>query len=350
MQARGTRWTALVFVAGLLAASCDSNAPPPPPRGAPVLLNVYWVAGSGPVLAWSPPDQPSPFLVSPVPPFASEVDFVFDRRLDGDLIEDTVTVNGVTTTRPKAMAPIEVQWPGMADRPGDPPLKLYVAYNSTGRYGQDTSYVFAKPEPQGFPSSETLMFVLHPEKLTSIYGEPASAPEKIPVTTGALTVSIMAPTAAAALKLQVPLVFANRLALGATSPFIHVTSGGGAVPYKLLADASQLSRWYIAPADCLGTWPGGASLVVTIDAGLPDAFGGTLVQSVTATFKTSAGPAAAPGASCAVEVPDGGAPDAPDAPDAPEVDAGAADAGDADAPASFDAAEIVDAADDGQPG
>jgi hypothetical protein len=352
------RSTALVFVAGLFAASCSSGAAPEP-RGAPVLLKVYWIAGGSPMLAWSPPDQPSPFLASPVPPFASEVDFVFDRRLDGDRIEDTVTVNGVQTTTPKAMAPIEVQWPGMAERPGDPPLKLYVAYNSAGRYGPGTTFVFAKPTPQGFPSSQTLMFVLHPDKLTSIYGEPTEAPEKIPVTTGALTVSIMAPTTAATTKFQLPLVFTNRVALGATSPFIHVTSGGGAVPYKLLADASQPSRWYVAPADCLGAWPGDATLVVTVDAGLPDAFGGTLVQNATATFKTGAGPAMQAGATCAVEVPDGGAPEggAPDggAGDASEaggdaVDGGMADGGaadgeagsvdagdDADAPASFDA-------------
>jgi hypothetical protein len=369
MKAKLAPSTALAFVAGVLLTACNSGGPPPP-HGSPVLLKVYWIAGGSPLLAWTPSDQPSSFLVSPVPPYASEVDFVFDRRLDGDLIEDTVTIDGVVTTRPKAMPPVEVQWPGKAERPGEPPLDLRVAYNSATRFGDGTSYVFAKPSPQGFPSSETLMFVLHREALASVYGEPADAPEKIPVTTAALTVAITAPTAPVALKYQLPIVFTNRLApLGVTSPFIHVTTSGVAVPYKLLADASQLSRLYVVPADCLGAWPAGAALVVTVDAGLPDAFGGQLVQSATATFMTGPG-TPAPGASCAVVIPDGGATDggatdgAPDggvtdggaadggAPEtdggAPETDGGAAETGSdaTDVPASFDAGDAQDLAAD----
>jgi hypothetical protein len=348
MKAKAVRSTALALAAVVLVPACSSG-PPPQPHGAPVLTKVYWVAGGAPVVAWSPlGDQ---FFVSPVPPFATEVDFVFDRRLDGDLIEDTVLVDGKMVTRPKAMPPIEVQWPGMADHPGDPPLTLNVGYNVVGRFGEGTSYVFAKPEPPGFPSSETLMFVLHREALANVYGEPTNAPEKIPVTTGALTVSIMAPTAPVSPNYQLPLVFTNRLSFAAgTSPFIHVTAGGATVPYKLLATAGQPSRWYLAAADCLGAWPAGASLVVTIDAGLPDAFGGTLVQAATATFMTAASTAAGPDASCALEVPDGGAPeaggDAADAADAADA-SDASDASDtgspetggdaADAPASFDA-------------
>jgi hypothetical protein len=360
MKAKAVRSTALVLAAVALGPACSSPTTPPE-HGSPILTKVYWVAGGAPVVAWSP--TADPFLVSPVPPFATEVDFVFDRRLDGDLIEDTTIVDGATVTRPKAMPPIEVQWPGMADHPGQPPLSLRVAYNSVGRYGEGTSYVFAKPDPAGFPSSETLMFLLHREALASFYGEPALAPDKIPVTTGALTVAVNAPTSPVALKFQVPLVFTNRLAItGDTSPFIHVTTGGAAVPYKLLVDANQLTRWYLAPADCLGSWPAGASLVVTIDAGMPDAFGGTLVQAATATFMTVMG-SGGPDAACSIQPPDAGAPetggDASDA-GAPEASSDASDAGapetpvdaasdalDAelpDAPASFDAG-ISDASD-----
>ena len=111
MQAKVTSPTALALVAGLLGAACSAG-PPPAPHGAPVLKAVYWIAGGAPLLAWTPADAPSSFLVSPVPPFATQVDFVFDRRLDGDLIEDTVIVDGIPTTQPKAMPPVEVQWPG----------------------------------------------------------------------------------------------------------------------------------------------------------------------------------------------------------------------------------------------
>ena len=112
----------------------------------------------------------------------------------------------------------------------------------------------------------------------------------IPVTTAALTVALTSPTTLVPLKYQQPVVFSNRLPpLGATSPFIHVTASGVDVPYKLLADASILTRLYVAPADCLGSWPANATLVVTVDAGMPDAFGGTLAQGATATFKTIVG-------------------------------------------------------------
>jgi hypothetical protein len=363
MTAKAVRSTALALTA-VLGSACSSG-PTPPEHGSPVLTKVFWVAGGAPVVAWSP--TPDPFLVSPVPPFATEIDFVFDRRLDGDLIEDTVIVDGNMVTRPKAMPPIEVLWPGMADRPGNPPLELRVAYNAVGRFGDDTSYVFAKPIPPGFPSSETLTFVLHRESLASAYGEPADAPDKIPVTTAALTVSIMGPAGPVPLTYQLPLGFTNRMVFtGGTSPFIHVvTASGGAVPYKLLPDASQASRWYVAPADCLGAWPAGASLTVTIDAGLPDAFGGTLVQMASATFTTGPTAGAASAATCGITPPDAGS-DASDAGavmdagdgGAPEVGGDASDAADggvpdaagdaADAPASFDAADApasFDAAD-----
>src|SRR5262245_7413884 len=93
MQVKAARSTALVLVAGALWAACGPTNTPPP-KGAPVLTQVYWIAGGAPMLAWTPEDKPSSFLVSPVPPFASEVDFVFDRGLDGNLIEDKVVVDG----------------------------------------------------------------------------------------------------------------------------------------------------------------------------------------------------------------------------------------------------------------
>jgi len=121
---------------------------------------------------------------------------------------------------------------------------------------------------------------------------------------------------------QLPLAFSNRLpAVPATSPLIHVTANGAAVPYKLLADAGLASRWYLVAADCLGAWPASTTFSVTIDAGFSDAFGGKLAEAATAAFSTAAG-TSAPDASCSI--PEAGAP-------APGADAGATDRGAGDA-------------------
>src|SRR6266850_4138661 len=134
-----------------LGVACSS---PSPPHGSPILTQVYWVTGGAQLLAWSRPGQPDQAFVSPVPPFASEVDFVFDRRLDGARIEDIVTVGGVTTARPKATPAIHASWPDMAARMSDPPFALVVDYNSAATFGGASAYVFARPVVAGFPSSE----------------------------------------------------------------------------------------------------------------------------------------------------------------------------------------------------
>lgn len=304
IAARST--TFALCLGACLFGACGAKTPPPP-HGSPILTHVYWVAGGTGSLVWARVDDPK--LQPAVPPFATEVDFVFDRRIDGDRIEDTVTDGGVTTTRPKAMPPITASWPGSdAAAATDPPFKLQVAYNSAGRFGEDSSYVFARPVLPGFPSSETVTFALDLPNLASAYGEPADAPTTIPVKTSAFTVAIGVPTVVVTTSFQVPLVFSNRLPrVAGGHPAIHVTTNGAAVSTKVLADASDSSRWYLAPADCLGAWPAGATLTIAIDATLADAFGRTLAQGATATFKTGPGAAAPPNASCPVA--DGGATD-----------------------------------------
>lgn len=274
------------------------------------------MADGAQLLAWSRAADTA--QVSPVPPFASEIDFVFDRRLDGSRLEDIVIVGGVTTALPKATAAIHASWPDMATMMSDPPFALVVDYNSLATFGGASAYVFARPVVPGFPSDTIVSFELDTTLLTSAYGDPANVPGTIPIKTKTFSVSLASGGAAVASSYQLPLGFSNRLpAVPATSPFIHVVSNGAAVPYKLLADAGQASRWFLGAADCLGGWPASRTFTVTIDVGLPDAFGGKLAESATATF-TTAGGASAPDASCSI--PDAGPSDS-------GADAGAADAG-----------------------
>jgi hypothetical protein len=329
------RILAVTAAAGALVAACSST--PAEPHGSPVLTSIYWSAGGQQSLAWVPAGD-SATTMSPVPPFVSEIDFVFDRVLDGARLEDLVTEGGVTSAIPKAMHAILVSWPDRATRDSHPPFDLVIDYNSVPRFGGTTSYVFARPmNAPGIPTSEAITFRFDTTLLTSAYDEPASVPDHVDIKTSDFVASIAAATGPISSRAQIPLSFSNRLSdAPATSPFVHVTTGGEPVPYKLLGagDPSLASRWYLAPADCLGSWPASATLVVTIDADFADAFGDELGMPATATFSTAATAGAAGDASCSI--PDGGASDgdASDAADAGYADEGGSDAGASDAGAS----------------
>jgi hypothetical protein len=345
---------ALIACLVISASACDSGTEAP--HGSPVLMKVYWVANDMQFLVWS--RQSDPVLATRVPPFGSEIDFVFDRRLDGDLIEDTVKLDGGrVTTRPKvdALAPITATWADMAKTPGEPPFSLEVAYNSTARFGGASAYVFARPQIHGFPSDSTVTFHLDGTKLTSSYGEPMDGPPTVVVKTTAFSVAINVPggdggpVVIVGTDYQVPLAFTNRLPPSATvANFVKVRdSAGGLVPFKLLADAGLASRLYLAPADCLKAWPAKSMLEVTVEAMLPDAFGVPLPLPVKASFTTGAG-SNAPLDGSACPLADGGTRDDGGS------DVGAPDGGvvDADVDAGADAAAEVgtgteDAASDG---
>jgi Bacterial Ig-like domain len=301
----------------VLGAACQGA--PPPPHGSPVLTHVYWIAGDLTALVWTPDGQSNPQIASSAPPHVNEIDFVFDRRLDGALVEDLFTEGGVLMTKPKDDPPVHVVWPNMAaTMPSGEPFRFVVQYNSLPTYGGESSYVLGRPAKPGLPAGTTVAFELDLSRLANSYGEPALAPTKIPVKTAPFALSVSVPATAISATFQVPLVFNNRVpAAPSTSPFIHVRAGGADVPYKLFADATMDSRWYVGPADCLGSWPASTTYTLTIDAGLADVFGGKLAEAVTATFKT--GSASSGGADCGVTPSSDGGADAPveAAPDAP---------------------------------
>jgi hypothetical protein len=298
-------------LAGLAAPSCGGSSSEP--HGSPVLLKVYWTAGNTRSTVWS--RDPDPSLVATAPALATELDLVFDRRLDGDRIEDTVTVNGVQTTQPKANPPVTMTWPDFAQVMSDPPFAMQVYYNSAPFFGGTTSYVFARPTTPGFPSATTVSLQLDKNGLTSAYGEPMDGPDQIDVPTAPFTASFGLPAAGDAgvavdPTFQLPLVFTGRPAAAASvAPFVHASAGGIDLPFDLLTDARVPGTLFVAPtAACGGGWPAGATIDVSLDAGLPDAFGVGLASGASTSFAiggTGDAGVAPDGGGCG-QAPDGG--------------------------------------------
>ena len=282
----------LIPAAGLVGCSSSSA-----PHGSPVLTNVFWIAGGQRTLVWAAAQPDSGTLVT-VPPAGQQVDFVFDRRLDGDKIEETVTQNGVSTQVPKAAPPITVSWSGTDSTP---PFSAQVLYNSEPLYGGSTSYVFVRPATAGFPSSSTVVFTLDRTALTSAYNEPMIGPDQVAVATGALTAAVRTLSAADAASVvptsfMVSIGFSNRVDAATVAPYVHASTASGAVPVTVSGGGTDPTVVYVTAA-CAGGWPTMDPITVTVDSGAPDAFGGSLQDAATGTF-TAAGAAPAGDGGC----------------------------------------------------
>jgi hypothetical protein len=285
------RLAAVVLLAAGLAAACSSNSEP---HGSPVLMSAFWLSAGAKTQIFTVTDQSLP----PVGATAAgqEIDFVFDRLLDGNKIEDTVTMNGVQTTVPKAMPPITVTWPDAATVMSTPPFAAQVLYNSEPFYGAYTSYVLLKPLAVGFPSMDTITFTLDKTGLTSAYGDQMIGPSQLSVTTAAFSASFRLPTGmdggamAVPSNYMLPVLFSNRVAgPSAVASFIQVSANGAGLPFALSPDATDATVIYLSPASCLGGWPAGVAITVTVAAGAPDAFGVPMAAAATTTFTASAG-------------------------------------------------------------
>ena len=298
----------LLLLAAGLTAACSSDAEP---HGSPVLLSVQWISGGGKTQVWTPTET----ATVQAPAAGQEVDFVFDRLLDGTRIEDIVTQNGVETTVPKATPPITTAWPDAATVMSAPPFSDQVSYNSEPFYGAATSYVLLRPAVVGFPSSDTIAFSLDQTNLTSAYGEPMIGPSAITVTTGPFSASFRLPagadgSASVPTKFSLPATFSNRVASTASiEPFVHVEANGMPVPVVLTADTSDPTVIYLSPASCLGGWPGGVPIEVTIAAGAPDAFGVAMATDAHTTFMATGVTPAAGDSGCPLAPADGGSTD-----------------------------------------
>jgi len=321
------RSAALLLAAGLVGAACSSNAEP---HGSPILIQVFWIASGQKTLVWTVGADPPVSAI--VPAAGEEIDFVFDRRLDGNRIEDTVTTGGVEMTVAKAMPPITVTWPGFSPAT----FSDQVLYNSVPVYGGATAYVFLQPSQVGFPASDTVTFSLDKTGLTSAYGDQMTGPAQIDVATGPFSATFGLPTGSDGGSVPVPpnfmlpIVFSNRAGSpAALSAYVQVKAGGRTLPVSLAAKGGDPTVVYLSPAICLGGWPTDTPIGVTLLAGLPDAFGDTLATRVETTFTASGGATAGPDGGCGV----------PDAGSAADVDAGSP----VDAGAAVDGAAAVEA-------
>jgi hypothetical protein len=314
--------TALLIAAGLAATACSSAGEP---HGSPVLTQVYWIAGGKRNLVWTLASDPT--LVALAPPAGTEVDFVFDRRLDGNRIEDTVTTSGVEMTVPKSDPPITVDWPNFSAAS----FADQVLYNSEPSFGGTTAYVLLQPVQVGFPSDDTVSFSLDKTGLTSAYDDQMTGPAQIDVMTGHFSATFGLPATGYApvsvpASFMLPIQFSNRTgSLGDLAPYIRAQAAGRDLPVSLAPSSADPTVVYLSPASCLGGWPSSAPIEVILLAGLPDAFGGGLAATTTTTFTASAG---------ATPVPDGGC---------TAADAGADAAPTADAGGTADAAPTADA-------
>ncbi len=134
----------LLVVATIAALGCGKETEEP--RGSPILKFVTWqVDGGAPRLVWSRDADAA--VAAVVPASGSKIDFVFDGKLDGARIEDTVGGSPV----PKANPPITVGWPDMATVMSNPAFAVDVFYNSLPAHGTGTTTAFVQTHAAGVP-------------------------------------------------------------------------------------------------------------------------------------------------------------------------------------------------------
>jgi hypothetical protein len=268
----------LLVVATIAALGCRKE--PEVPRGSPILKYVSWQADDGARLVWSRDADAG--VAALVPAAGTKIDFVFEGKLDGARIEDTVGGNPV----PKANPPITVGWPDMDTVMSNPAFGVDVFYNSLPTHGQGTTTAFVQAHAAGFPSATAVTFLLDPNGLTSVYGEPMVGPTEITVTTEPLAVTLPLSSAIVSTSYRAPIDFSTRgPATAALKAFVRVTTGGTALPFELMRDTRDSKRLLAVPMGCL--WPPGARIDVSVVAGAPDAFGRPLAATVMASFMTA---------------------------------------------------------------
>jgi hypothetical protein len=293
-----------LLAGGLLLATAACQGGDPAPHGPPVLLQMIWRAGEGHQLVWSAAKDP--VLTTQVTPSPLEFDLIFDRRLDGDKIEETFVQDGQTLTRPRPDPPITVDWPQMVAE--DSAFSVAISYNSLPLSGlpAGSTYVFGR-STLGYPSGTALTFHLIGDRLTNSKGEAMVGPESITVATAAFAVQIRKPRTAGdatpapiSSDYQVPLTF-NNLPAGddVIHSFVTLTIDAVESDFRLQPDNRDATTLYLTPLPAGQSWPAGGRLAVTVKPGLPDRFGVPLEMAAEATFLVAGG------------APDGGGGDTP---------------------------------------
>jgi hypothetical protein len=287
MRMAGSIAGAALLASGWLCGGCASNSEP---HGSPVLTMVTWTAAGVRSVVWSASDAS---VAAAAPPGATEVDFVFDRRLDGDRIEN-----------PKATPPITVDWPNQSSLLGDPPFTDQVLYNSEPLYGDQTSYALLQPALPGFPSGTTVSFQLDHAGLTSAYGDQMFGPTRIDVPVDAFTAAFQWPVgdagATVTSNFNIPILFSNRTEqLSRLAPHVTAQVGGAPLPIVVSGDGANPAIVYASPAACLGGWPSGVPITISVDDTASDGFGVEMAAAASATFTATGGSSPTPdGGAC----------------------------------------------------
>ena len=285
--------------------------------GSPVLIGARWKLPDRTLETLNVAD-----LV--VPPGAQRFELVFDRRLDGDRIEDGS--GGIP--RPRANPPVHVAFPGAPSGYG---LTVVYASNATGGPA-----IWVTPGGDAsFPSAKTLTFSLDRGNITSTDGTPFTGPSVLTVSTAPFSVDILVPPLGAALPSSVvPLSFNDAPLAASVAPHVRVEDGTGtSLPIFVVVDSRNRQLWNVQPV-CAGGWPSAKALTLVVTTEVTDLYGAPLGSEARGTFSVG-GDAGAPSSSCA-------------GPDAATEDAAgdAAPAGDDAGMAGSDAA----ASDGGEPG
>lgn len=258
---------AIASIGVIFASGCHSSS-----GGSPVLIGARWKLVDRTVDVLDIPN-----LV--VAPAAVRLELVFDRRLDGDKIED----GSQAVPQPRADPPVHVTFAGA---PGSIPLTVVYASNATGGPA-----VWASPtNPEAFPAGRTLTFTLDRSHITGTDGTPFTGPASVTVTTAPFSVDLLVPPPAAARPSSViPLSFNNPPAPASVLGHVRVVdSQGEALPVSVYVDNRNRQLWNVEPA-CAGGWPAGGPFTVVVAASVTDLYGAPLGHEASAMFSLPPG-------------------------------------------------------------
>ncbi len=257
------------------------------PVGPPVLLGIDIFDATGAPLMLEP-DSGGAF--KPISPRVSFV-FRFDRLLDPTQIEEIV--------EGKPVASSEVALIEASGEPGT--LTTYIPNGHTKfkLIFPSGPALVVSPQPT-LPSGTPIKVSLDKDRVQSKDGAgPFVAAEGVGDTLDFATVPFVATIAAMEAPPEgQPLPGASRLAVSFSNLpgegienqiSVEVFDRAGAplpeVESKVAADASDPTRWTVAPAE--GSWPSGSRIKVTVDEAAADALGVTLLSETALTFEVA---------------------------------------------------------------
>lgn len=290
-------------VAGL-AGGCGGGGAASPARstGRPKMLQMFWRgAGREPIdllAAGTDSGAGTPPVVAPMP---VRVEAIFDRKLDGSMIEDGST----DPPRPRPDPPVMVEFPGKDDA-----FRLIVTYASNG----PSILISGRP---GYPSDELVTLVFDRMRVTSQSGDPLDGIAAVTVQTEPFSGTARSSTASGrdlAPPSAIVLSFNNHPHSANLPAQVEVrTVDGRPLNVSVYPDSLDDTRWYVVPGACLGEWPAG-EVLLTVRADAVDLYGRPMAAPIEARFVVGGqGGAEGAGGAGGVSGAGGGAPAADDA-------------------------------------